>query len=115
MIGRDFFVLCEKLGLVVPPRTIKQTKIMRYPKQIRLSETFRQALKREINRMSREEGLPNFDEKFLKALRFELFESKKRHTQLDTIKSIRKPMPPPTKVFKGKEYNRKDKSWKKQV
>ena len=38
---------------------------------------------------------------------------KKTMTQMDFIRGIRKPMPPPSRAHKSKDtYNRKDKSWK---
>lgn len=115
---RKFEQLLESLD------TIKQIKFIRYPKQIRLSEEFKQALTRELNRQQNlikesNEPVNNFDEKFLKALKFFLHEknqSKKTPSQHELMKSIRKPMPPPTsahKTFKGKgSYNRQDKSWR---
>lgn len=41
---------------------------------------------------------------------------KKQKTNVDLVKEIRKEMPPPSQAFKTKkEYNRKDKSWKKDI
>lgn len=34
---------------------------------------------------------------------------------MDTYKSIRKPLVPATKVITPKKYDRKDKSWKKDI
>lgn len=39
---------------------------------------------------------------------------KKKSSFLDNYKSIRKPMPPATKVINPKKYDRKDKSWEEE-
>jgi 16S rRNA G1207 methylase RsmC len=57
--------------------SIKQTKIMRYPKQISLSREFLEALKKEVEGNliideSKEEPIKNFREKFIKALHFHI-------------------------------------------
>lgn len=36
----------------------------------------------------------------------------KKKSQLDYMRGIRKPMPPPSRVIQPKKYDRKDKSWK---
>ena len=36
---------------------------------------------------------------------------RKERTQLEAIKSVRKPMPPPTRVINPKKYDRRDKTW----
>lgn len=66
-----FKLLCESLA------TLKTTKILRYPKQIHLSEEFLKSLKKEIQRFqtldeSSEQPIRNFNEKFLKALHMQL-------------------------------------------
>ena len=68
-----FDIICESLT------SIKQTKIIRYPKQIKLSEEFIKALKKEVERNSiidesKELPINNFKEKFLKALHFHVSE-----------------------------------------
>lgn len=61
-------MLCESL------LTIKQTKTIRYPKQIQLSEEFISALKKEIKKFDTisesKEPVRDFENKFLKALSF---------------------------------------------
>lgn len=37
--------------------------------------------------------------------------TKSKNNFLDAYKSVRKPMPPATKVINPKKYDRKDKSW----
>lgn len=70
--------------------TIKQVKILRYPKQIQLSEDFKRSLAKELVRQQAlikesNGSIVNFDEKFLKALKFFLYEKKKekKQSQLD--------------------------------
>lgn len=71
---RNYNELCEAV-------TMKKTIVTRYPKQIRLSEEFQAALKSEVTRFTQltegdEDTQPirNFNEKFIKALKFELDE-----------------------------------------
>lgn len=58
--------------------TIKTTKVIRYPKQIQLSEEFLKSLKAEVLRHNildeSQEPIRDFEEKFLKALRFHIKE-----------------------------------------
>lgn len=119
---KKFQTLLESLSV------IKKTTVMRYPKQIKLSEEFQTALRKEITRhcslTESKQVIPNFDEKFLKAIRFQLYEMRAPRVsnakwrerklkpilkQLDAIQSVRKDMPPPSKVeepAKGAAYNR---------
>jgi hypothetical protein len=61
-------------------KTLRQTKIFRYPKQIQLSEEFIQALEKEVKAHTEildednHQPIRNFSEKFLKALKFEVSE-----------------------------------------
>lgn len=101
--------------------TLKQTKIIRYPKQIKLSEEFIKALEEEVtkhlNVLDESQGIiRNFPEKFLKALKFEIKEISEKKSQelpqqLQSMKSIRKPMPQPSQAHSTKKgdkgYNRK--------
>jgi len=41
--------------------------------------------------------------------------AKDRITFLDTYKTVRKPMPPATKVINPKKYDRKDTSWEEDI
>ena len=59
--------------------TLKQTKILRYPKQIKFSEKFTRALAEEVARHMQvidesNMNIRDLPEKFLKALKFELIE-----------------------------------------
>ncbi len=59
--------------------TLKQTQVLRYPKQIQFSEEFTRALSKEVARhMSiideSQQPIRDLPEKFLKALKFELTE-----------------------------------------
>jgi hypothetical protein len=69
---KKFSMLCESL------LTLKQTKTIRYPKQITLSEEFISALKKEIRRFDAisesKEPVRDFENKFLKALTFHIKE-----------------------------------------
>lgn len=70
----NFSHLCEAVST-----TLKQTKILRYPKQIQLSEEFMKALSKEVAKHVKildesQSPIKDFPEKFLKALRFELVE-----------------------------------------
>lgn len=70
---KKFLNLYESLS------TIKQTKTIRYPKQINLSEDFIKSLKSEINRHlvideSKEMPIRNLNEKLLKAINFHIIE-----------------------------------------
>jgi len=72
---KKFRELCEALEIT----TMVQTKRLRYPKQIKLSEEFLNSLKREIVKHqtideSKELPIMNFKEKFLKAITFHLAE-----------------------------------------
>ena|SRR4030067_1248993 len=125
---KKFQKLCESLSV------IKKTTIIRYPKQIQLSEEFRLALDKEIQRFATlieesKQPINNLTEKFVKALRFhvvDLLEKRisnvKRREQklkpiMQRLKSIqrgeetRKEMPPPTKIErpeKGSSYKRSE-------
>lgn len=101
--------------------TLKQTKVIRYPKQIKLSEEFIKALEEEVSKhlnvLDESQGIiRNFPEKFLKALKFEIkeiAEAKKSEmpSQVQAMKSIRKPTPQPSRAHSTKKgdkgYNRK--------
>ena len=65
--------------LVESVSTVLITQRLRYPRQITLSEEFKTSLKKELARhegMIKESNQPilNFSDKFLKALRLELYE-----------------------------------------
>lgn len=66
----EFDKLCEGMGI------IKTVKRERYPREIRLSEEFLEALKKEFYHHKLEEDaekpVRNYPEKFSKALRFEI-------------------------------------------
>ena len=69
----EYEKMCESI------LTLKTTLVSRYPKQIQLSEEFLTTLKKEINRFmvideSEQAPIQNFEDKFLKALRFEIVE-----------------------------------------
>lgn len=75
-----FDTLCESLT------QIKTTKIMRYPKQISISESFLKALEGEIRKHliideSKEIPIKNFNEKFLKALTFHISDLQEKCTR----------------------------------
>ena len=126
---KKFLKLCESLS------TIKKTTTIRYPKQIQISEEFKAALKKEMSRIQSliqesKQPIINFTEKFIKALRFHIVELSERKVpkstqrdqklapiikQLNILQSVRKPMPPPTKVLDKQGYDRKDKKWKRDV
>ena len=79
----DFETMCESLNT-----TLRQTKILRYPKQIQFSEEFTRALTKEVTRHLQiidesKQPIRDLPEKFLKALKFELVEltEKKIKTQ----------------------------------
>lgn len=79
----DFETICESINT-----TLKQTKIIRYPKQIQFSEEFNKALAKEVARHMQildesKQPIRDLPEKFLKALKFELVEL--------TEKKIKKP------------------------
>jgi len=70
----DFEKLYEAANI-----TLRQTKVMRYPRQIQLSEEFMTALKKEVDKHTEvidesQAPIRNFPDKFLKALKFELSE-----------------------------------------
>jgi len=67
----EYNKICESI------MTMKTTSVTRYPKQIQLSEEFLSALKSEIDRItvldeSDKDPIRNFQDKFLKALKFEV-------------------------------------------
>ena len=69
----EYEELCESI------LTLRTTKLSRYPRQIQLSEEFLQALKGEVDRFmvideDKEKPIRKFEEKFMKALRFEIVE-----------------------------------------
>jgi len=83
----EFETLCESIN-----STLKQTQILRYPRQIQFSEEFTRALSKEVARhMSiideSQQPIRDLPEKFLKALKFELTELTekkiKKQSQLD--------------------------------
>ena len=68
----------EFKALVESFTTMVTTQRLRYPRQIEFSGEFKEALKKEILKhkslTESNEPINNFEEKFLKAIRFELFE-----------------------------------------
>lgn len=66
----EFEQLCESMGII---KTVRREM---YPKEIRLSEEFLEALKKEFYHHKLEEDaekpVKNYSEKFAKALRFEI-------------------------------------------
>lgn len=119
----QFKEICEAVNT-----TIKQTKIFRYPKQIKLSEEFIKALNKEIGRHMQtldesSEPIRDLPEKFLKALRFELVEitekKDKKQNQIDLKPRQKWDVSPVQKVHTaGKKdgYNRarQKKDWSKE-
>ena len=102
--------LCESI------LTMKTTKVSRYPKQIQLSEEFQQALKNEIVRFTvidedKDQPIRNFEEKFLKALHFEITEQCKT---LDEGKKQTTPSSKDTKNRDAMRHRRKDPEYSKQ-
>ena len=74
--------------------TIKLTKILRYPKQIQLSEEFKNALTKEISRHKQildesNQPIKDLPEKFLKALKFELTELAEGKSKMEKMKDVR--------------------------
>ena len=70
----EYEKLCESVN-----NTLRQTKILRYPRQIQFSEEFTRALAKEVSRHMQSideanQPIRDLPEKFLKALRFELVE-----------------------------------------
>jgi len=118
----EFETLCESINT-----TLKQTQVLRYPKQIQFSEEFAKALAKEVSRHMQiideaKQPIKDLPEKFLKALKFELVEltEKKIKSQLDLMPRKKWNMNPVTRVHQdGKKagYNRtKDKKdWKKEI
>jgi hypothetical protein len=79
---KDFQKLYEAVNT-----TLRQTKILRYPKQIQFSEEFHKALTKEVARHMQildesKEPIRDLPEKFLKALKFELTELTEKKTEL---------------------------------
>lgn len=117
----EFEQLCESLAT-----TLKQTKILRYPRQIQLSKEFLEALNKEVNRHMKiidesQQPIRDLPEKFLKALRFELKELTekkiKKPSQLDMKPRLKWDINPATKIHqKGKKSGydraREKKDWK---
>jgi len=80
--------------------TLKTTYVSRYPKQIQLSEEFQQALRCEIDRFmiideDKKEPIRNFEEKFLKALKFEITEKCGKNHKLKTTETSKDGMKKP--------------------
>lgn len=108
--------------------TLRQTKILRYPKQIQFSEEFTKALTKEVSRHMQiideaKQPIRDLPEKFLKALKFELVELTekkiKKQNQMDLRPRQKWDISPVTKVHQdGKKggYNRakEKKDWKKE-
>lgn len=85
----EFETLCESIST-----TLKQTKILRYPKQIQFSEEFTKALTREVARHMQiidesQQPIRELSEKFLKALRFELTELTEKATKKSSQMDLR--------------------------
>lgn len=119
-----FETLCESINT-----TLKQTKILRYPKQIQFSEEFSKALTKEVTRHLQiidesKQPIRDLPEKFLKALKFELVELTEKRIkgidQLDMRPRQKWNMNPVTKIHQdGKKsgYNRgrEKNEWKKSI
>lgn len=96
--------------------TLIQRKILRYPKQIQLSEEFKKSLSKEIARHMQvidesQQPIRDLPEKFLKALKFELFElteAKMKKSQMDLRPRQKWDINPKTRVSPNNktEYNR---------
>ena len=100
----EFEELCESINT-----TLKQTKILRYPKQIQFSEEFSRALSREVARHldiidESQQPIRDLPEKFLKALKFELIELTekkiKKQSQMDMRPRQKWNINPVTQVHK---------------
>jgi hypothetical protein len=102
----EFEQLCESLIT-----TLRQTTLLRYPRQIQLSEEFRNALTREINRHMQildesQQPIRDLPEKFLKALKFELTElteAKMKKKQIELRPRQKWDINPKTRVNPGKK------------
>lgn len=116
----EFEQLCESLST-----TLKQTKILRYPRQIKLSEEFMKALRKEVSIHKgfldeSKQPIKDLPEKFLKALRFELMElnekKEKKPSQMDLRPRQKWEINPKTRISPGKkagyDRNREKKDWK---
>lgn len=106
--------------------TLKQTKIMRYPRQIQLSEEFLKALSKEVNKHmdildESQQPIRDLPEKFLKALQFELKEitegKNKNPNQLKYRPRQKWEINPRTRIHDKPGYNRaeQNKKWKKET
>ena len=87
-MNNKFKELCESINI------IRLTKILRYPKQIQLSEEFKAALSKEIARHKQiidesKQPIRDLPEKFLKALKFELTELTEGKSKMERLKDVR--------------------------
>jgi hypothetical protein len=120
----EFKDLCESVNV-----TLRQTKIMRYPKQIQFSEEFAKALSKEVSRHMQildesKQPIKDLPEKFLKALKFELVEltegkTKPKPSQLDLMPRRKWNMNPVTRIHgdgkkMGYDRTKEKKNWKKE-
>ncbi len=122
----EFEKLCESLAT-----TLKQTKILRYPRQIQLSKEFMESLAKEVAKHMKvldesSEPIRDLPEKFLKALRFELKEltEKKIKTpdklsQMEMRPRQKWDINPKTRVHQdgkkvGYDRSREKKNWKEE-
>ena len=85
----EFGTLLESLNL-----TLRQTKILRYPRQIQFSEDFSKALSKEVARHMQildesKQPIRDLPEKFLKALKFELTELTEKKIKKSTPMDMR--------------------------
>ena len=85
----EFGTLLESLNM-----TLKQTKILRYPRQIQFSEDFSKALTKEVARHMQildesKQPIRDLPEKFLKALKFELVELTEKKIKKDNPMDLR--------------------------
>ena len=104
----DFEELYESIN-----KTLKLTKIFRYPKQIQFSEEFTQALAKEVARYQliideSQQSIRDLPEKFLKALKFELTElteksMKKKSSQMDLKPRQKWEINPQTRIAPDKK------------
>ena len=119
----DFEQICEAVST-----TLKQTKVLRYPRQIQLSKEFMSALAEEVKRHMKvldesNEPIRDLPEKFLKALKFELVEltekKDKKITQMDMRPRQKWNINPRTRVHQtgkkiGYDRAKEKKDWKQE-
>jgi hypothetical protein len=112
IMNNEFNVVLESINT-----TLRQTKIMHYPKQIQFSEEFSKALSKEVARHMQiidesKQPIRDLPEKFLKALKFELTElTEKKINSAEQLKMkprVKMGIDTSTKVHETKRgaYNR---------